>query len=286
MHKLKTKKIQMLRPGQIRVEKSRITSRSDNKGLRGLVESIRANGIIEPIIVRKDENGSFVLVAGLRRLKAASAVGLRRIPCVVYGIDKNEAVLYSVAENLQRSSLDPFVEAGQINRIITNHSFSRNETAIRLGLTLPELTYKLQLLELDFSLTEKLEMHSLGEEYARLLLLLPQFKREQALQEFLYNKLSIDDAAAYVEKELSGKNEEIEKPEPKTDKEASNPVRKHAIGDVRLFANSLAKLTDTLKSAGYNVTSRKNENDKYIEYKVRIRKEQTENGEFKQLKIC
>ena len=58
------------------------------------------------------------------------------------------------------------------------------------------------------------------------------------------------------------------------------------VGSVTSIGNSLSKLTDTLKSAGINITSRKTENDKYIEYKIRIKKETAENGEFKQLKIC
>jgi len=120
---------------------------------------------------------------------------------------------------------------------------------------------------------------------------LPTYKRPEILESILTDKLNLTETEKLVDKTLNPeplyKTETtlaITEPEPK--KEILPPVRKYSIGDVRLFGNSLAKLTDTLKSAGININLRKTENDKYIEYKVRIKKEPTESGNFTQLKIC
>ena len=74
-----------------------------------------ANGLLQPLTVRKIRNDEYELIAGERRLKAAVMAGLRRVPCVVHKADDETAALYSLIENLQRSSLTVFEEAEGIN---------------------------------------------------------------------------------------------------------------------------------------------------------------------------
>jgi len=286
MHTIKSKKIFMLKPVQIRIPSNRVRKNIDKCAIESLAESILANGIIEPLTVRKDENG-YVLISGQRRLMAAQSVGLRRVPCVLYSLSSKEGLLYSVIENLQRKQPDYFEEARALEKLVTYGAFTHIQVASRLGISVADLSYKLQLLQLDTQLADKLSVSGLDEDFARLLLILPVYQRPEVLENIIENSLTFQQARELVEAKIN--------PPPKTedlriteidDAPEHKPVRKYAIGDVRMFANSLAKLTETLKTAGFGVTMRKSENDKYIEYKVRIKKESCEKDEFKQLKIC
>ncbi len=291
MHTITGKKLLMLKPTQIKIQASRLRKNIDTESIKLLAESISVNGIIQPIAVRKNKAGFYELIIGERRLRGAVMAGLRRIPCILYNLTDSECALYSVTENLQRKPLDPFDEALSIERLTSLYGITHTSAAATLGLSISDFSYKLQLLELQTEIIEQLRNLPMGERYARLLLLLPTYKRPEILESILTEKLTLTETEKLVDKILNPAPEYTTEPtltitEPEPKKEIMPPVRKYSIGDVRLFANSLAKLTDTLKSAGININLRKTENDKYIEYKVRIKKEPTENGNFTQLKIC
>lgn len=287
MHTIKSKKLLMLKPVQIRIPSSRVRIHPQNEEIKGLAESISINGIIEPLAVRRDENG-YVLIAGQRRLLAAQAVGLRRVPCVLYGLNSKESLLYSLTENIQRRQLDPFEESEALSRLVTYGAFTHSQVAERVGITIPQLSDKLSLLELDSQMVDKLSTAGLNVDFARLLLILPRYSRNEVLDDIIQNKLDLQQARELVEAKINPpqRAENSSAAEPVDTAEDTKPIRKYAIGDERMFYNSLTKLTDTLRSAGYGVTTRKTENDKYIEYKVRIKKDTSGIGEYKQLKIC
>lgn len=287
MHTIKSKKLLMLKPEQIRIPCNAVRKNSDTKKIKKLEQSITVNGIIEPLAVRRDEAG-FILVAGQRRLLAAKSVGLRRVPCVLYELDTKESLLYSVMENLQREPLDPFDEAQTLGRLVTYGSFSHIQVAERLGLTAAQLSDKLSLLDLDTQITNRLSSAGLSIEFAKLLLILPRYQREDVLNSIIDNNLNLQQSRELVELKINPPTEceDLQVCENTESLPEHKPIRKYAIGDERMFYNSLAKLTDTLRSAGFGVTTRKTENDKYTEYKVRIKKETSENSEYKQLKIC
>lgn len=288
MHTIKSRKLLMLKPSQIKIPTFKLRKDIDVGELKKLSQSIAVNGIIEPISVRKNKAGFYELIFGERRLRGAVMAGLRRVPCVLCETDDTQCMFYGIIENLQRQAPDPFYEAQILNRLIAQHSLSHNQVALSVGISLAELSYKLKLLELDGELIEKIRLSGLEEDYARLLLLLPIYKRKEVLEKIITERLSIEETKKVINLKLNPPPPcvcEEPKAEPIVE-ESPPPVRKRSIGDVRLFANSLTKLTDTLKSAGIKVNLRRTENDKYIEYKVRINKESAEQGEYKQLKIC
>ena len=120
MYMLSDKKLVMLKPSEITVTDGQPRKSFDEYELKQLTDSIRSSGIIQPISVRKTESG-YILIAGERRLRAAAAAGLRRVPCVVHKTDEETAALYSIIENMQRSSLTVFEEAEGINRLINEY---------------------------------------------------------------------------------------------------------------------------------------------------------------------
>lgn len=280
MHTISDKKLLMLKPGEIKSSAAQPRKNFDQYELKLLAESIAASGIIQPLAVRKTEDGKYELIAGERRLKAAVMAGLRRIPCVLHKTDDVTAALYAMVENLQRSNLDFFEEALGIEKLITIYGLSQAEVAVRLGMAQSTLSNKLRLLRISKDLRERITAASLTERHARAILRLPTEKREAAVEEIIANGMTVKECEAFIEEYLNPKK----KDEPQ--KISEKPVRKSAIGDVRLFSNSLSKLLDTLQNAGIDARSQKYENERYIEYKVRIKKELPENMRAEQLKIC
>lgn len=277
MYSLSDKKLLMLRPDDIKPSKNQPRKVFDEYELKLLADSIRSSGIIQPLAVRKSLDGKYEIIAGERRYIAAKMVGLRRIPCVLHKTDDKTAAIYSIMENLQRQDLSFFEEAEAINRLILNFGMSQLEIASRLGIAQSTLSNKLRLLRLNSDQRERIMTARLSERHARALLRLEGEDRENALNHIIANALSLQESEEYIESILNPKQEE---------KPPEKPVRKYAISDVRIFYNSLSKLVNTLQSAGLNTKTKKFENDKYIEYKVRISKNNIENNNCEQLKIC
>ena len=278
MYTFSDTKLVMLKPSEIKASPNQPRKSFDEYELKALSDSIQASGIIQPLIIRKTLDGGYQLIAGERRLKAAMMAGLRRVPCVIHKTDDETAALYSILENLQRSNLTVFEEAEGISRLISEYGISQSEAAARLGISQSGLSNKLRLLNLSNNIKERIGSARLTERHARALLKLPEEKREEALDRIIAEGLTVSQTEQYILSIINPK----EKPQVA---EQDEPVRKSAIGDVRLFSNSLSKLLSTLQNSGIDAKSRKYETEKYIEFKVRIRKG-SDSDRFKQLKIC
>lgn len=276
MHTINDKKLLMLRPEEIRIN-SNYKREYNEYELKLLSLSIATIGVIEPISVRRDCDGNYILISGSRRLKAAIMAGLRRVPCILHKVDSHTAAIFSVAENLQRKNLPFFDEAKEISDIINDFGFSHSQTSAALGIPQTVLASKLGLLKLDCILQERITQAELSERYVRALFKLPGVMRDDALDMIIAENMTPKQAEDYVNQRLNPKVEN--KPEEK-------PLRKIAIGDVRLFSNSLSKLILTMQNAGVKAAFRKYETDHYIEFKIKITKEQQNDTVAEQLKIC
>lgn len=280
MQTLWDKKLLMLKVDDIIPSKNQPRKSFDEYELKLLTDSISSSGIIQPLAVRRTLNGKYEIIAGERRFKAAKTAGLRRIPCVLHNTDDKTAAIYSIMENLQRQDLTFFEEAEAIERLITLYQMSQLEVASRLGIAQSTLSNKLRLLRLKDDQKSRILTARLTERHARALIRLDGEQRDTTLDYIIANGLTLKETEEYIESILNP-------PQPEEAPiEQIKPIRKYAISDVRLFYNSLSKLVGTLQSAGLNAKTRKFENDKYIEYKVRITKNTTENHECEQLKIC
>ncbi len=229
--------------------------------LEKLAESIKTSGIVQPLLVRSSDKGSYELIAGERRLRAAKLIGLKKVPCIIKRTDGLNAAYITIIENLQRTDLSSFEEAEGINRLIAVYGLSRAEVAERLGLAESTLSNKLRLLKLDMSIRQRLEAARLTERHARALLRLPENKRSAALDVIIAEQMTLTEAERYVE--------EVLHPTPPA---PPPPVRKGAVSDVRLFANSLEKIVNTMRLTGHNAITEKNETENFIEYKILITK--------------
>ena len=250
----------------------------DEYELHTLTESIRANGIIQPLTVRKSDEG-YLLIAGERRLRAAKRAGLKKVPCVVVNVTSAVAAAYSIIENLQRTDLNFFEEAEGISRLINDFSLSQLEAAERLGIAQSTLSNKLRILRLSFEERERITAAGLTERHARALIRINDVtERIRVLEKAISENMTAKECEDFTERLI---NPEREKSEPQA-------RRKTGVADIRLFSNSINRLVDTMVAAGIKASHKKQENKDYIEYRIKIskQKEQSAEEESPQLKIC
>lgn len=237
----------------------------DRQELANLAQSIRANGILQPVTVRTIPGG-YELIAGERRLRAARLAGLTHIPCILINADDRKTALFSLLENLQRQDLSFFEEADAIQKLMRVYGLSQEEAARKLGMAQSTLSNKLRLLRLPESIRHTLEREQLTERHARTLLRLETAAQmEEALSRIIDEKLNVAQSEKLIDQLLQ---------KPVSEKKGKKaPIK--LFKDVRLFVNTLNHAVDTMKRAGISAASSRNETDEYIEYVVRIPK----NGE-------
>lgn len=234
--------------------------RFDFDELEGLAQSIRQNGIIQPIAVRINSKGDYELISGERRLRASRLVGITQIPCIIMDADDEKSALFALLENVQRSDLGFFEEAVAIDKLITDYGMSREDVCKKLGKAPPTISNKLRLLRLPEEIRLKITQENLTERHARALLRLTSVSQmERAMSIIAEKRLSVSETERLVSQILTN------------DSHRRQPPVK-LFKDVRIFVNTLNHAVDTMRRAGIEADSAKSETDEYIEYIVRIPK--------------
>jgi ParB family chromosome partitioning protein len=142
----------------------------DQASLERLAASIRTAGIMQPIVARPEKGGTFQIVAGERRWRAAGLVGLQTVPVIVREIDDRTAAELSLVENIQREDLNPIERANAFRRLIDEFGLTHQEIAERVGLDRSSVSNHLRLLELDEAIQDALRSGGLSMGHGRALL--------------------------------------------------------------------------------------------------------------------
>ncbi len=260
-----------LPPGAICPNPSQPRKTFDEDSLRKLAESVSRYGLLQPLCVRRGPWGTYELIAGERRLRAAAMLSLDKVPCVIYEADKGESAALAVIENLQREDLNMFEEAAAIASLIEIHALTQEEVATRLSVSQSYIANKLRLLRLDEEMRMKILKENLTERHARALLRLTNTEvRRKTLDKIIAKKMNVAMAEAYIETLLS----------------EQTPQRKRrmqgAIRDIRLFTNSIDKAMELARRAGVAVSGKKEETEEEILLTIRIPKQKDEQGKTKE----
>ncbi|MCU0848357.1 MAG: ParB/RepB/Spo0J family partition protein [Spirochaetes bacterium] len=141
----------------------------DPHGIEGLAESIRAAGLIQPIIVRK-AGSAYTVVAGERRLRATKLAGLKKIRAIVIEADEVQNLTLALIENIQRSDLDPIEEAEAYRVLISRFSLKQQDIASRVGKERATITNSLRLLNLPEPIKRSLSSGEISVGHAKVLL--------------------------------------------------------------------------------------------------------------------
>lgn len=176
---------------QIRESPYQPRTTMDPAALDDLTRSIRVQGVVQPIIVRRSGEGEhFELIAGERRWRAAQSAGLTEIPAVVRDIPDESAIAISLIENIQREGLSPIEEANALRRLIDEFHMTHQGAADAVGKSRAAVTNLLRLLDLNPDVGELLRQRLLDMGHARALLGLDGPLQSRAAQEVVAKKLS------------------------------------------------------------------------------------------------
>jgi ParB family transcriptional regulator, chromosome partitioning protein len=178
--------------------------------LRELADSIAAQGVIQPIVVRPVENDRYELIAGERRWRAAQQAGLDEIPVVIKDVTEEAAMAMGLIENIQREDLNPLEEANALSRLLHEFGLTHQEVAKAVGKSRTTVTNLLRLLELNEEVKQMVESHRLEMGHARALLGLQGEAQTQAANQVAKQGLSVRETERLVRR-LQG---EAENPAP------------------------------------------------------------------------
>lgn len=177
-------------------------TRFPQEELDELAESIRAHGVIQPLIITASgSNGGYTLITGERRLLAARKAGLDTVPAIVREANQQELLELALIENVQRSDLGPLESAEAYRQLSDDFGLSHEEISARVGKSRVSITNTLRLLKLARSVQEALAEGQISEGHARVLLALPTFKaQEAAMQTILHQGLNVRQTEELVRK--------------------------------------------------------------------------------------
>jgi ParB family chromosome partitioning protein len=166
--------------------------RFDGEAGSGLAESIRAQGVIQPLLVRPRAAGGYEIVAGERRWRAAREAGRATVPAVVREADDRDTLLLGLIENVAREQLTPVEEARAYAVLIDEFGLSLGEVAERVGRSKPSVSNRIRLLDLPDDVLGMLERGQLGEGHARAVLAVPDHEgRRRLAREIVQKGLSV-----------------------------------------------------------------------------------------------
>ena len=199
--------------------------------------SIKENGLIQPIVVRKVSDG-YQIVAGERRYRASVLANLDKVPCIVKEYNDQQVETLAVIENIQREDLSPLEEAKAYKSLIDNYNYNQTELATIVGKKQSTIANKLRLLKLSDDVKVALNAKQITERHARAMLSLDNEKQYQVLKEVLKKNLNVVQTEKLIDK----------KPKPK-----KNKPKKAISQNVKIALNTLNQATTMIENTGISL---------------------------------
>lgn len=207
-------RILMLKLDLVQPNKEQPRKTFDEEKINELAESIKNYGVLQPLLVQKNDS-FYEIIAGERRWRAAKAAGLKEVPAVLKEYSKQEAMEISLIENVQRADLNPIEEALGYKQLIDEFGLTQEEIAVRVAKSRTVITNTMRLLKLDEQIQNMLVQGVITSGHARALLSLEDTQMQlKAAKEILDKKLSVRETERLVkrlQKEASGEKKEEKK---------------------------------------------------------------------------
>lgn len=171
----------------------------DEKALNELADSIRKNGVLQPLLVRPMQDGSYQLVAGERRWRASRIAGLHEVPVIIREMSDEQAMEIALIENLQREDLNPIEEAEGLSLLMERYHLTQEQAAERVGMSRPAVANSIRLLNLPAEVRDLTRSGKLSAGHARALLAMGNDADiKVAADEILKKQLSVRDIEKMV----------------------------------------------------------------------------------------
>lgn len=253
----------------------------DSVSLAELADSIREYGVLQPISVRIS-GANYELIAGARRLQAAKMAGLTVIPAMIYNINENDSAVMGLLENLQRENLHFIEEAEAYYCLMMEHGITQEDLAYRLGKSQSTIANKIRLLKLPPLVKRIISDNGLSERHARTLLRISDEQLQlRTLKTVCSKNFNVSKTEQLVNRILEKKVSPVrEEDYDAVESEMVNDSYQLMICEIKSFVSDLRKNVESLKKAGVIAKAAQFDKDDYLEFVVRIPK--NENGIKKQ----
>lgn len=200
----------------IRPNSAQPRSHFDEEKLAELSKSIRANGVIQPLIVRESSTG-YELVAGERRWRASRLAGLKTVPCIVRNFDDRQNAIVAIIENMQREDLNPIEEALGLKSMTEKYGFTQEQISESLGRSRTYITNSIRLLKLPKEIQEYVSSGQMSAAHGRTIINIPDKARQKEIAE----KIIRNDLSVRATERLAEKVKDELRPERKRRKKAA-----------------------------------------------------------------
>lgn len=231
----------------------------DEEAIKELSESIKENGLIQPITVR-DIDGHYEIIAGERRFRACKEAGFEKISCYILSPSENQAAEMALVENIQREDLTAIEEAKSYVQIMRQAGLTQEQVAQKVGKSQSAVANKIRLLNLPDEIQAGVLEKKISERHARSLLRLPEEKRVDAYHHIVKEEMNVRQADAYVEKlSLPAKTHKRQK-------------TKGFSRNMQLGINTINESIQMVKGLGIDVISEIEESDMDIKIIIRFPK--------------
>lgn len=238
----------------------------NDESLGELASSIKEYGVIQPLLVRRIDDG-YELIAGERRLRASKLAGLTEVPVIVKDLSDKEMAELAMIENLQREDLHFLEEALGYQTLLTSFGLTQEELAKRLGKSQSTIANKMRLLKLPQEVQTVLVSESLTERHARALLKIEDSRTQiEVLDNIRQKGLNVRETENYIEAVL----EDISREMSKRATPKQNIVK--IVKDARIFINTINKVVTDIKKMGLNVSMQQEQDDDFVVINLRIPK--------------
>jgi ParB family chromosome partitioning protein len=206
----------------------------DQDKLQELADSIAAQGVIQPIIVRPIDDGRYEIIAGERRWRASQLASLEEIPVVIHVVDDQAAMAMALIENIQRDDLNPLEEANALHRLLNEFGLTHQQIAKAVGKSRTSVTNFLRLLELAEPVKKMLELSQLDMGHAKAILGLKETDQHKAAKQVFDQGLSVRETEKLVRR-MQGISETSQKAE------SQNATKTKMNPDVLRLQNNLSE---------------------------------------------
>lgn len=236
----------------------------DEEKIVELARTLQTHGIIQPIVVRKQSESTYEIIAGERRWRAAKYLEWETIPAIVRDLSDTETASIALIENIQREELSVIEEARAYEKLIEMHELTQEALAQRLGKSQSTVANRLRLLTLPEEVQLNLLQKVISERHARALMRLKTEEEQlQFLNKALEEKLTVRDLEDQIVNYLDKDKQSKKKPKQKT-----TIVSK----DIRIVTNTIRRSLQLIKNTGVDFESEETDHDEYYEITIKVKK--------------
>ena len=230
-----------------------------------LARTIHTHGVIQPIVIRKKDDGHYEIIAGERRFRAMKKLGWSEVPAIIRNLDDKETASIALIENLQREELTAIEEAYAYEKLLELHSLTQEALAQRLGKGQSTVANKLRLLKLPEEIKTAIMNKQLSERHARALIPIKDSDAQIKLyQEVIEDHLNV--------KQLEQRIQQILAPPEEAKEKKTTPRRKSVSKDVRIALNTIRQSLVLVTKSGIDVKTEEEDSEDFYTITVKIPK--------------